>query len=66
MKIKADANPYLPEYAGYYYNRRDNPSAEEINFSTAREYRTQIYFLSSAFRISEHDWTILSASFCFA
>ena len=42
IKIKADANPYLPDYAGYYYNRRHNSAAKEFNYSTAREYRAQI------------------------
>ena len=42
IKIKADANPYLPEYAGYYYNRRHNSAAKEFNFSTARQYRAQL------------------------
>ena len=42
IKIKADANPYLQEYAGYYYNRRHNSAAKEFNFSTAREYRAQL------------------------
>ena len=39
LKIKADANPYLPEYAGYYYNRRHHSAAKEFNYLSAREYR---------------------------
>ena len=42
IKIKAEANPYLPEYAGYYYNRRHHPAAKEFNYSTAREYRHKL------------------------
>ena len=27
IKIKADANPYMPEYAGYFWRRRHNKEA---------------------------------------
>jgi RNA-directed DNA polymerase len=39
IKIKADANPYLPEYAGYYWRRRHDKESKLLGAMSAREYR---------------------------
>ena len=39
IKIKADANPYLPEYAGYYWRRRHDKGSKLFGALSAREYR---------------------------
>jgi RNA-directed DNA polymerase len=39
IKIKADANPYLPEYAKYFWNRRHNKESKLLTAMSAREFR---------------------------
>jgi len=39
IKIKADANPYLPEYAGYYWRRKNVKGSKLLGAMSAREYR---------------------------
>jgi RNA-directed DNA polymerase len=39
VKIKAAANPYLPEYAGYFYRRRKDRTSKWLPALSAREYR---------------------------
>ena len=39
VKIKADANPYLPEYAGYFWRRRNKKDSKLLPAMSAREYR---------------------------
>jgi RNA-directed DNA polymerase len=39
IKIKADANPYMPEYAGYYYRRRHDKASKWLGALSSREYR---------------------------
>ena len=39
IKIKADANPYLPEYGGYFAKRRKNKENKLRPAMSAREYR---------------------------
>jgi RNA-directed DNA polymerase len=39
IKIKADANPYLPEYAGYYWRRRHDKESRLLGAMSSREYR---------------------------
>ena len=39
IKIKADANPYLPEYAYYFWDRRNNKGSKLLAAMSAREYR---------------------------
>lgn len=41
VKIKAHANPYLWQYAEYFYNRRHNRDAKALGALSAREYRKQ-------------------------
>jgi RNA-directed DNA polymerase len=38
IKIKADANPYLPEYAGYYWRRRHDKESKLLRAMSCREY----------------------------
>ena len=38
-KIKADANPYLPEYGAYFHQRRKNRSSKELGALSARALR---------------------------
>jgi RNA-directed DNA polymerase len=38
-KIKADANPYAPEYAGYFWQRRHDKEAKLLRELSAREMR---------------------------
>ena len=40
IKIKADANPYLPEYARYFWRRRHDKESKLLGAMSAREYRT--------------------------
>ena len=39
VKVKADANPYLPEYAGYFYKRRHDKDSKLLKAMSARELR---------------------------
>jgi RNA-directed DNA polymerase len=39
IKIKADANPYMPEYAGYFWRRRHNKEARLLGALSSRAYR---------------------------
>jgi RNA-directed DNA polymerase len=39
VKIKADANPYLPEYAGYFWRRRHKKESKLPPAMSDREYR---------------------------
>ncbi|MBW1699127.1 MAG: hypothetical protein JRH18_13975 [Deltaproteobacteria bacterium] len=39
IKIKADANPYLQEYAGYFWRRRNNKERKLLTAMSARELR---------------------------
>lgn len=39
VKIKADANPYLREYAAYYWRRRKDKESKLLPAMSAREYR---------------------------
>jgi RNA-directed DNA polymerase len=39
IKIKADANPYMPEYAKYFWGRRHNKEARLLGALSARAYR---------------------------
>jgi len=39
IKIKADANPYLPEYGYYFWDRRNNKGSKLLAAMSAREYR---------------------------
>ncbi|UCF84270.1 MAG: group II intron reverse transcriptase/maturase [Desulfobacteraceae bacterium] len=39
VKIKAAANPYLPEYAGYFWRRRHNKDSKLLPAMSARECR---------------------------
>jgi RNA-directed DNA polymerase len=39
IKIKADANPYLPEYAKYFWRRRDKKESKLLAAMSARELR---------------------------
>jgi RNA-directed DNA polymerase len=39
VKIKADANPYLPEYAGYFWQRRHHKDSKLLPALSAREFR---------------------------
>jgi len=42
IKIKADANPYLPEYASYYWRRRNMKDTKLLKALSAREYRAAL------------------------
>lgn len=42
IKIKADANPYTPEYAGYFWRRRHKKEARLLGALSARAYRAKI------------------------
>ena len=39
VKIKAAANPYLPEYAGYFWRRRHKKESKLLPAMSAREFR---------------------------
>lgn len=39
VKIKAAANPYLPEYAGYFWRRRHEKESKLLPAMSAREYQ---------------------------
>jgi hypothetical protein len=38
IKVKADANPYLQEYAGYFWRRRHDKESRLLPAMSAREY----------------------------
>ncbi len=38
IKIKADANPYLSEFAKYYYRRRHDKESKLLGARSSREY----------------------------
>jgi RNA-directed DNA polymerase len=42
IKIKADANPYLPEYGKYFWKRRNNKGSKLLAALSAREYRVMM------------------------
>jgi RNA-directed DNA polymerase len=42
IKIKAAANPYLPEYSRYFWERRNKKGRKELAAFTAREYRAMV------------------------
>lgn len=42
VKIKADANPYLPEYAHYFWRRRNKKESKLLPTMSAREYRAMV------------------------
>jgi RNA-directed DNA polymerase len=39
IKVKADANPYMPEYGGYFWRRRKDRDSRLFPALSAREYR---------------------------
>jgi RNA-directed DNA polymerase len=39
VKIKAAANPYMPEYAGYFQRRRKQKDSKLLPAMSAREFR---------------------------
>ena len=39
IKIKAAANPYLPEFAKYFWERRNKKESKLLPAMSAREYR---------------------------
>ena len=39
IKIRADANPYLPEFAGYYWRRRNKKETRQLAALSARQFR---------------------------
>ncbi len=39
IKVKADANPYMPEYGGYFWRRRRDRESRLLPALSAREYR---------------------------
>jgi len=47
VKIKAAANPYLPEYAGYFWRRRYNKESKLLPAMSAREYRAMAKYRST-------------------
>jgi len=47
VKIKAAANPYLPEYAGYFWRRRYNKENKMLPAMSAREYRAMAKYRST-------------------
>lgn len=42
IKIKADANPYLPEFGRYFWERRHRRKSKELPTYTAREFRAMV------------------------
>ncbi len=42
VKIKADANPYRPEYASYFWPRRNKKDSKLLPAMSAREYRAMV------------------------
>jgi RNA-directed DNA polymerase len=42
VKIKADANPYLPEYAGYFWRRRNKKDSKLLPALSARAFRAML------------------------
>jgi len=43
VKIKAAANPYLPEYAGYFWRRRHKKESKLLPAMSAREFRAMAW-----------------------
>ena len=41
VKIRADANPYLPEHAAYFWRRRNDRESKLLPALSAREFRAQ-------------------------
>ncbi len=41
IKIKADANPYDPKYAAYFWQRRNKKESKLLPALSAREFRAQ-------------------------
>ena len=41
IKVKAAANPYLPEFAKYFWQRRNNKESKLLPALSAREFRAQ-------------------------
>ena len=41
IKVKADANPYLPEYSGYFYRRRHDRASRLLPTLSARSFRAR-------------------------
>jgi RNA-directed DNA polymerase len=39
VKIKADANPYMPEFAYYYWKRRHDKESKLLGARSSREYQ---------------------------
>jgi len=39
VKIRADANPYLPEYATYFWRRRNDKESKRFGLMSACELR---------------------------
>ena len=39
IKVKAEANPYMPEYGGYFWRRRNDRDSRLFPALSAREYR---------------------------
>jgi RNA-directed DNA polymerase len=46
VKIKADANPYLNEYASYFHKRRHSHTAKQRAIKSTKEYRNTSSILS--------------------
>ena len=42
IKIKAKANPYAPQYAGYIWRRKNKKDSRLLSVLTAREYRASL------------------------
>jgi RNA-directed DNA polymerase len=42
VKIKADATPYLPEYAGYFWRRRHKKESKLLPAMSARQFRATV------------------------
>jgi RNA-directed DNA polymerase len=42
VKIKADANPYLPEYVGYFWRRRNTKDSKLLPALSARAFRAMM------------------------
>ena len=43
-KIKADANPYMKEYSGYYWERRHNKESKYLPGFTSRQMRLALHY----------------------
>jgi hypothetical protein len=42
VKIKADATPYLPEYAGYFWRRRNKKDSKLLPALSARAFQAMM------------------------